>query len=187
MRKKRIVRLAWVILLAIFVVVPMRVDAMQIFVKTLTGKHITLEVEPTDRIVDVKDKIEEKEGIDSSEQILIFAGKELREENTLQDYSVSKDSTLHLILKSSFMSIGKKQIPLVITGDGLYVDEYEDGKYTYKGVDPANYIMFNDIWMVRHRNSRKHSRKRFNTRPSIKNNIRNKYSIYITINKMYIL
>lgn len=149
MRKKRIVRLAWVILLAIFVVVPMRVDAMQIFVKTLTGKHITLEVEPTDRIVDVKDKIEEKEGIDSSEQILIFAGKELIDENTLQDYSVGKDSTLHLILKSSFMSIGKKQIPLVITGDGLYVDEYEDGKYTYKGVDPANYIMFNDeLWRI---------------------------------------
>ena len=149
MKTKRVVRWVWVVLLAIFVVVPMRVDAMQIFVKTLTGKHITLEVEPTDRIVDVKDKIEEKEGIDSSEQILIFAGKELIDENTLQDYSVGKDSTLHLILKSSFMSIGKKQIPLVITGDGLYVDEYEDGKYTYKGVDPANYIMFNDeLWRI---------------------------------------
>lgn len=149
MKTKRVVRWVWVVLLAIFVVVPMRVDAMQIFVKTLTGKHITLEVEPTDRIVDVKDKIEEKEGIDSSEQVLIFAGKELIDENTLQDYSVGKDSTLHLILKSSFMSIGKKQIPLVITGDGLYVDEYEDGKYTYKGVDPANYIMFNDeLWRI---------------------------------------
>ncbi len=90
--------------------------------------------------MDVKDKIEEKEGIDSSEQILIFAGKELIDESTLQDYSIGKDSTLHLTLKSSFMSIGKKQIPLVITGDGLYVDEYEDGKYTYKGVDPANIL-----------------------------------------------
>lgn len=71
--------------------------AMQIFIKTLTGKHITLEVEPTDTIGDIKLKIQDKEGIAPSEQTLVFAGKELEDANTLQDYSIFKDSTLHLV------------------------------------------------------------------------------------------
>lgn len=72
---------------------------MQLFVKTLTGKTVSIEVEEGESIEDVKAKISEKEGIPPEQQRLIFGGQQLQDAKTLDDYNVGDDATLHLVLR----------------------------------------------------------------------------------------
>lgn len=101
MRSRKSVKaiLSAVLCLVMLFSMTMTASAMQIFVKPPVGKHFILEVEPTDRIEDVKTKIQDAVGIPPDQQNLMFAGKMLEEGKTLQDYSIQKDATLHLILR----------------------------------------------------------------------------------------
>lgn len=101
-------------LFAVMILGAENASAMQIFVKTLSGKHITLEVEPTDRIEDIMAQIYDKEGVSPENQLLTFAGSSLAAGNTLQDYSIRKDSTLHLVLSRDVTTDNGKNFSFLV-------------------------------------------------------------------------
>lgn len=71
---------------------------MLIKVKTLTGKEIEIDIEPTDKVERIKERVEEKEGIPPQQQRLIYSGKQMNDEKTAADYKIQGGSVLHLVL-----------------------------------------------------------------------------------------
>ncbi|ETN61807.1 ubiquitin [Anopheles darlingi] len=92
---------------------------MQIFVKTLTGKTITLDVVPTETVLDIKSKIEEREGIDPDQQRIIFAGKQLENGRIISDYNIQHGSTMHLVLR---LKGGMQIFVRMLTGKTIAID-----------------------------------------------------------------
>lgn len=110
---------------------------MQIFIKVKfydKDKHITLEVEPTDKVKEVKEKIYDKEGIEPNRMVLIFEGQVLEDENILQDYTIIRDSIIYSYLKNYWVEEPNIK-------DSIYLNNLE---YSAKAFYSDVYFLFSD-------------------------------------------
>lgn len=134
--RKYIFNFLFICVFSLFMLVPFKVSAMEIFIKTFTGENITIDVEPNESIGSIKLKIQEKINKLPEEQRLIFAGTELENEKTISDYNISKESTLHLLYKTNLINVKYNIQNLNATTNN--VDEngpLEDGSYNVLGTN----------------------------------------------------
>lgn len=128
-KRMRTAAIATAVLLIALFALPQTAFGMQIFAQTPNSKHITLEVEPTDRIEDVREKVSEKEDYASDAFYLVFAGKVLKDGFTLQDYSIQKDATLRIVLKPT--------LALGVADDADLTDGLDAGELVLTAVTPS--------------------------------------------------